>query len=51
MASVELDDKLDAIKTEVNEAFSGQRRDQEIKLKRAAKSIQYNAIKEQRTLK
>ncbi|MGR9072328.1 MAG: vWA domain-containing protein [Gammaproteobacteria bacterium] len=49
MASAELDDKLDAMRREVDEAFAGSRADQEVKRKRAAKSIQYGAIKEQRS--
>ena len=49
MASVEMDDKLDAMKSEVNEAFAGSRQDQEVKRKRSAKSIQFGAIKEQRS--
>ncbi len=49
MASVEMDDKLDAMKSEVSEAFAGSRQDQEVKRKRSAKSIQFGAIKEQRS--
>jgi Ca-activated chloride channel family protein len=51
MASAAMDDKLEKMKANVNEAFVGSRADQEIKRKRAAKSMQYGAIKEQRTIK
>jgi Ca-activated chloride channel family protein len=50
MASDEMDDKLDAMKSEVNEAFAGSHQDQEVKRKRASKSIQFGAIKEQRSI-
>ncbi|MEO1957064.1 MAG: hypothetical protein ABGX03_03960, partial [Methylophilaceae bacterium] len=51
MASVAMDDKIDKIAAEVKEAFAGSRADQEVKRKRAAKSMQYGAMHEQRTTK
>jgi Ca-activated chloride channel family protein len=51
MASAAMDDKLEKMKADVNEAFVGSRADQEVKRKRAAKSMQYGAIKEQRAIK
>lgn len=51
MASAAMDDKLDEMAAEVNEAFDGSRADQELKRKRTAKSMQFDAIKEQRAIK
>lgn len=49
MASIEMDDKLDAMETEISTAFVGSPQKQEIKRKRAAKSIQFKAREEQRS--
>ncbi len=51
LASTELDDRLNEMQSRVEETFSGSRQDQEVKRKRAAKSIQMGAIKEQRSVK
>lgn len=51
LASTELDDKLNEMESRLEETFSGSRQDQEVKRKRAAKSIQMGAIKEQRSAK
>ena len=48
LASPELDEKISAMKSSVADAFNGNRADQEIKRKRAAKSLQIGSIKEQR---
>jgi len=50
MASIAMDDKLNELESSVTEAFSGNSMDQEVKRKRAAKSIQMHSIKEQRIL-
>lgn len=51
LASTELDDRLNEMQSRLEETFSGSRQDQEVKRKRAAKSIQMGAIKEQRSVK
>lgn len=48
LASPAVSSKLDAMKTEVDEAFAGDSNEQALKQKRAAKTMQYGAIKEQR---
>lgn len=48
LASPAVADKLDDMKAKVEEAFTGGRDEQALKQKRAAKSMQYGAIKEQR---
>ena len=45
-----MDDVLKEMQGNIEEAFSGSRSDQDIKRKRAAKSIQAGAIKAQRTV-
>ncbi|MGR9044672.1 MAG: vWA domain-containing protein [Gammaproteobacteria bacterium] len=51
LASAELEDQLNEMKSDVDEAFSGNRADQEVKRKRAAKSLQLGGIKEQRDVR
>lgn len=48
LASPAVADKLNDMKAKVEEAFAGSRDEQALKQKRAAKSMQYGAIKEQR---
>ena len=50
LVSPEMDDVLKEMQGNIEEAFSGSRSDQDIKRKRAAKSIQADAIKAQRTV-
>lgn len=49
LASPAIVGKLDDMKAKVDEAFAGSRADQEVKQKRAAKTMQFGAIKEQRS--
>ena len=49
LASPAVYDKLEEMKTKVGEAFQGDRNEQALKQKRAAKTIQYGAIKAQRS--
>ena len=48
LASPAMDDRLNAMTDSVEEAFSGNRAEQEVKRKRAAKSMQMGSIKQQR---
>jgi len=50
IASEEMDTQLKEMEISVNDAFTGSRVDQEVKRKRAAKSLQMGSIKQQRTL-
>lgn len=49
LASPAIDRKLDSMKAELDDAFAGSRADQEIKQKRAAKTMQLGAINAQRS--
>ena len=49
LASPALDDRLETMKSEVDEAFIGTVQEQQEKRNRAAKSLQYDAIKKQRS--
>lgn len=46
-----MDDKLKKIEAELDNVFAGSDEEQDIKRNRAAKSMQYEAIKEQRKSK
>jgi len=48
LPTAKVEDRLDALESQVQEAFSGKPMAQEVKRKRAAKSIHYGAIVEQR---
>ena len=50
IASEEMDARLNEMESSVDDAFTGSRFDQEIKRKRAAKSMQMGSIKEQRAI-
>jgi hypothetical protein len=50
LASPAIDDALNEMQGSIEKAFSGSRSDQDIKRKRAAKSIQADSIKAQRTV-
>ena len=50
IASEEMDVRLKEMESSVDDAFNGSRQDQEVKLRRAAKSLQMGSIKEQRAL-
>lgn len=50
IASEEMDSQLKEMESSVSNAFTGSRVDQEVKRKRAAKSLQMGSIKQQRTL-
>lgn len=49
--SEEVDLELNEMESNIADSFSGNRRDQEVKRKRAAKSLQLGSIQEQRSLK
>lgn len=51
LADAKMDETLNKLESEVDGAFSGSSADQEVKRNRAAKSMQYESIKEQRKLK
>ncbi len=48
LASSDMDDKLEEMEAQVDDAFAGSILDQQVKRNRAAKSIQYDSIKTQR---
>lgn len=48
LATVEMEDKLEEMDEQVDDAFAGSQLDQQVKRNRAAKSMQYDSIKTQR---
>ena len=48
LATTEMEDKLEAMEEQLDDAFAGSQLDQQVKRNRAAKSMQYDAIKKQR---
>lgn len=50
LASAAMNDKLNEMERQLADSFEGNRADQEVKRKRAAKSLQFGGIKEQRTV-
>lgn len=48
LASTEMDEKLEEMEMQVDDAFAGSSLDQQVKRNRAAKSMQYDSIKTQR---